>query len=208
MDESIAALPLVGGGRISLDFTNTADMLEPEVTGDYLEDYGDLLDWGLHVDLLDPDEAEALRKRAAEEPEDAARVFARAIALRGAAYRVFAAAAAGEVPPPADLEAINREWALTAPHLRLSPGNACCAWGWDDYSSLERPLWPLVRDTVQLLTSDELARVRECGGERCTWLFLDTSRNRSRRWCDMATCGNRAKARRHYHRAKGADAAD
>ena len=65
---------------------------------------------------------------------------------------------------------------------------------------LRRPLWPVLWSAADLLTSDRLARVRSCGDPRCGWLFLDTSRNRSRRWCDMADCGNRAKARRHYAR--------
>jgi len=53
-----------------------------------------------------------------------------------------------------------------------------------------------------VLTGEALARVRECGGTACNWLFLDESRNRSRRWCSMESCGNRAKARRHYHRSR------
>ena len=63
-------------------------------------------------------------------------------------------------------------------------------------------LWRLAVDASDLLTSTDLDRVRECSGDTCSWLFLDRSRNRSRRWCDMADCGNRAKARRHYSRLK------
>lgn len=78
-------------------------------------------------------------------------------------------------------------------------------WGWDDAApALDRPLWPVARSLAELLTSDELPRVRECAADNCAWLFIDTSKNRSRRWCDMAVCGNRAKARRHYARARGA----
>ncbi len=72
-----------------------------------------------------------------------------------------------------------------------------------DSAALDSPLWSIARSAADLLTSDELARVRECDGLDCTWLFLDCSRSRSRRWCSMASCGNRAKARRHYHRRKG-----
>ena len=72
----------------------------------------------------------------------------------------------------------------------------------DDEGALDRPLWPVLRSAAALLTSDDIARIRECAAERCAWLFIDHSRNRSRRWCDMRDCGNRAKARRHYARAK------
>jgi predicted RNA-binding Zn ribbon-like protein len=62
----------------------------------------------------------------------------------------------------------------------------------------------ILRSAAELLTAAELPQVRECAGSDCTWLFLDRSRNRSRRWCPMETCGNRAKAHRHYRRRSGA----
>src|SRR5207302_22567 len=68
--------------------------------------------------------------------------------------------------------------------------------------TLDRMLWPVIRSAADLLVSGEAQRVRRCASETCDWLFLDTSRNHSRRWCDMSGCGNRAKARRHYARAK------
>jgi predicted RNA-binding Zn ribbon-like protein len=63
-------------------------------------------------------------------------------------------------------------------------------------------LWPVVRSAAELLTSDELGRVRECAADNCAWLFLDRSKNRSRRWCDMAVCGNRDKVRRFRQRSR------
>ena len=74
-------------------------------------------------------------------------------------------------------------------------------WAWDGASdALDRMLWPIVWSAVELLKSDELAHVRECANDQCSWLFLDLSRNHSRRWCDMQSCGNLVKARRHYAR--------
>lgn len=73
------------------------------------------------------------------------------------------------------------------------------AWQSSDLD-LSLPCWPIVYSASQLLASNRLDRVRQCAGDDCGWLFLDTSRNHSRRWCDMADCGNRAKARRHYRR--------
>jgi predicted RNA-binding Zn ribbon-like protein len=61
-------------------------------------------------------------------------------------------------------------------------------------------LWPIASSAADLLTSERLKKVRLCEAKTCTWLFLDESRNHSRRWCDMKVCGNREKARRHYQR--------
>ena len=77
-------------------------------------------------------------------------------------------------------------------------------WSWDtDKLRLDQPIWAIVRSAADLLTSAELLRsVRQCGADDCQWLFLDTSKNRSRQWCSMTSCGNREKARRHYERVR------
>lgn len=87
-------------------------------------------------------------------------------------------------------------------HLRLIATDSSFAWEWTETDQLEFILWQVVRSTADLLTSPERDRIRECAGEDCGWVFLDLSRNRSRRWCDMEDCGNRAKAHRHYDRKK------
>ncbi|MGH7124521.1 MAG: CGNR zinc finger domain-containing protein, partial [Stellaceae bacterium] len=75
-------------------------------------------------------------------------------------------------------------------------------WAWDDEPALDRMLWPIVRSATQLLTAAELSRVKQCAGRGCSWLFLDTSKNGSRRWCEMEVCGSRSKARAYYARRK------
>jgi predicted RNA-binding Zn ribbon-like protein len=65
---------------------------------------------------------------------------------------------------------------------------------------VERLLGVVALEVVEFLTSGQIDRVRACANPRCGWMFVDTSRNRARRWCEMATCGNRAKARAHYAR--------
>jgi predicted RNA-binding Zn ribbon-like protein len=78
-------------------------------------------------------------------------------------------------------------------------------WGWDEESdSLTKVLWPVAKAAADLLTSEghALKRLHQCAASDCGWLFIDMSRNHSRRWCDMSNCGNVAKARRHYHRKK------
>ncbi len=77
-------------------------------------------------------------------------------------------------------------------------------WDWQDdpEPALDRVLWPIIRSAAQLLIADELSRLKLCDADDCGWLFVDGSRNRSRRWCDMSDCGNRAKARRYRERQR------
>ena len=78
-------------------------------------------------------------------------------------------------------------------------------WEWRGAAArLESPLWPVARAAAALLTSPELARLRQCGGDDCGWLFLDGSRNHSRQWCTMEDCGNLSKVRRFRERHSGA----
>lgn len=200
-DNPFADLSLIGG-RLSLDFVNTADTHGPAV-GDKLVAYADLLWWALRVGMLDEPAAAPLFAAAEADPAGAERVLAAAVELREALYRVFIAARGGGVADAADLAVLNRELSHALGHLRVTAEEGGFGWGWEEGVRLERVLWPVVRDAAELLVSGDLRRVGKCCGESCDWLYLDTSRNRSRRWCDMQSCGNRAKARRHYQRAKG-----
>lgn len=200
----------LSGGALCLDFANTwGDRERPEE--DRLRSYPDLLAFALQAGTLTAAEAARLAGRAGREPGEAAAALARALELREALYRIFSAGAAGMAgggPEAADLERLNAALPEALSHLRLEPRGRELVWTWaaaDD--PLEAPLWPVVRSAAELLTSEEWRRVRECGGGACTWLFLDHSRNRSRRWCSMETCGNRAKARRHYRRRTDQDSA-
>jgi len=204
-DNPFADLSLIGG-RLSLDFVNTVDTHDTRLD-DKLNGYSDLLWWALRVGMMDEAAAAPLRAAAEADPARAEEVRAAAVELREALYRVFMAARAQEPADEADLSVLNREISRALGHLRLVGADGGFGWGWEDGVQLERVLWPVVRDAAELLVSGELRRVGKCCGDNCDWLYLDTSRNRSRRWCDMQSCGNRAKARRHYHRARvGAEA--
>lgn len=197
----LAGLTLVGG-RLCLDFVNTVDAYEPFL-GDRLDSYADLVWWVLRVAALGEAEAATLFAAADAEPDRAAEVLARAVTVRAALFRVIVATRAGEAADGADLAVVNDALARALGHQRIVPAEHGFAWSWEDAADLERVLWPVVRDAADLLVSGELRRVGKCCGENCDWLYLDTSRNRSRRWCDMQSCGNRAKARRHYRKVKG-----
>jgi predicted RNA-binding Zn ribbon-like protein len=152
--------------------------------------------------VITPRAAKLLLAEASHQPASAAATLARAKELREALYRVFSAVAAGEPPPVPELARLNEELkkALSRQRLALEQGHVM--WTFDSApTDLDAMLWPVARSAGEFLTGDAgMARLRECAGDTCGWLFVDTSKNRSRRWCDMADCGNRAKARRHYHR--------
>jgi predicted RNA-binding Zn ribbon-like protein len=201
----IAENPLAGlnliGGRLSLEFVNTVDTHDTCID-EKLTDYASLVWWALHVGILDEAAAVPLFARAEADSGAAAAVFTRAIELREAIYRLFAKAQSGGAADDADLAVFNRELSCALGWLRVRAEEGAFAWGWEEPAELDRVLWPVVRDAAELLVSGDLRRVGRCCGENCDWLYLDTSRNRSRRWCDMQSCGNRAKARRHYARSR------
>lgn len=171
-------------------------------TRDDLPTYGDLVEWGRQAGVLDQAEAERLVALAAARPAQAEATLAQAVELREALYRLFSARAADQPPPAVDLAALNVALPGALAHQRLVYHADHWEWGWEAALTLDRVLWPVVRSAGDLLTASELDRVRECAGETCGWLFLDLSKNRSRRWCSMDDCGNRAKAKRHYQRRK------
>jgi predicted RNA-binding Zn ribbon-like protein len=191
------------GGRLSLDFANTADWHASDQPVEFLTSYCELVAWSRHVGILTEHRVQHLLKEGARRPTDATAVLARAIALREAIYRLFSAVSHGHGPRPADVAALNAELSTALAQSRIVPAAEGFVWAWagsDD--ALDRMLWPVVHDVADLLTSGDLDRVGQCADNRCGWLFLDVSRNRSRRWCSMEACGNRAKARRHYRRSQ------
>ena len=145
----------------------------------------------------------SLRWRAAQQPAVAAAVLVRARRLREAIDAILTANAVGITLPRDSMRLLNAELGLALANARLQPATAGFAWQWaESLEALDRPLWPVVRSAADLLTSDELAHVHKCAGDTCGWLFVDRSRNHSRRWCDMNECGNVAKVRRYRTRRK------
>lgn len=193
----------LSGGALCLDFANTLED-RPRGSSENLGGYADLLAFAEQTESLAAPELQALRRHSRLHPRAATAALARALVLRESLYRIFSALAAGRHPPGRDLRRLNRELAEALARLRLVREEESFRWRWSGpRSALERPLWPLARSAADLLAAADRDPIRECAAESCSWLFLDGSRNRSRRWCDMATCGNRAKARRYYRRHKG-----
>ena len=191
------------GGRTCLDFVNTASQRREGPFKERLQTYEDLLLWAIQADQLTEAEAPDLRQMAAASPAEAESVGERGRVLGEAIYRVFTRGSGGEELPPEDLKLISSEYGRAAVNRLLTPsGVGVCTFEWQTHSSLDRPLWPVSVSATNLVASEDATRVKECATNKCNWLFLDASKNRSRRWCEMKECGNRAKARRHYHKSK------
>ena len=190
-------------GQLALDFTKTLTGRAKAQPIERLTYYDDLVSWGRQAGALTDLDAQRLLREARRRPGRAQAVLERAITLRESLYQVLVAAIARSQPPQPDFERLNLAVADALGHLRLVSTGEGFAWGWDDREErLGQVVWCVARAAAELLTSDELSRVRMCAEQSCGWLFLDASRNRSRQWCDMKVCGNRAKARRHYARTK------
>jgi predicted RNA-binding Zn ribbon-like protein len=217
LSERAAATMKLVGGRLFLDFINTAGgrrsdpsqrRANPDavvILGDKLNDYFDLLAWGRHTDSLNESDLRTLIREAGRREDEAARVLERAIALREAGYRICRAVLGKRQPHASDLDLLNREIAIARCHEKLTTASDGFVWHWTSVTSeLDRMLWPVARSAAELLATGDLTRLHACGGEDCGWLFEDSSRNRSRRWCTMQDCGNLAKVRRFRTRLRDA----
>jgi len=215
LNERPAATVKLIGGQLCLDFVNSVGGRRPAlpsgkrgdeaylVREDKLNDYGDLLAWSQHAGPLTEGEMQKLFRESRLQQTEAASVFERAIALREAIYRICKAILNKTLPRQSDLGLLNQELTIAHGRVRLSLGEENFVWEWTDTrNALDRMLWLIADSAAELLTTGDLTRLRECGGEDCGWLFEDTSKNRSRQWCDMRDCGNLAKVRRFRSRLR------
>lgn len=192
--------PKLIGGAPCIDFLNTVEWRgDPDAQGERLTDYDEFVTWAAHTGYLDAGEQAAARRLAKREPGKAKAALADAILLRERIVDVI----------------VRRSGAVAAFNAALRRLHVTVELAEEDGALRTRPaagdilraaLARIALDAVELLSSTRLAQVRSCGNARCGWFFLDLSRNKSRRWCDMAACGNNAKARAHYHRHHGGHA--
>jgi len=192
------------GGNLCLDFANTVNHWAGiERRKDLLADYARLLQWGEESGAISRKTADQLEQLASDAPGNAQSALRSAVQLRDVIYDIFAAVAGHRAIPNTALAMLNKNLQRAFEHAQISHANRHFAWEWVlPERSLEAMTWPVARAAAELLTSDDLALVRECAAEDCAWLFLDKTKNHRRRWCDMKSCGNREKARRYYQRQK------
>jgi predicted RNA-binding Zn ribbon-like protein len=190
------------GHALCLDFLNTLAERAHQ-RGERLHTYAELVRFAREAGTLTSGEAESLAAGAALDPRRARRALRAAIALRELLHRLLIADPAS--PDAHDLARLNHALGRALAHRRLQASGGRYDWAWESPpGALERPLWPILLSAAELFASGQSDRVRSCASPTCGWMFLDRSRAGRRRWCDMKACGNRAKARRHYHRHRPA----
>lgn len=189
----------VVGGDLALDYVNTQS---GPPTGppddDVLRGYEDVVAWARYVGAITEPEAARLRRQARVEPDGAQAVFRRALRVRDYLDEVFRAAARGGQPASRHLTRLRDDAAEALAHAQLVPLDGHYTWRWTDTHDLGRPLWPIVHAAAELLTTGPLQRLKTCAG--CRFIFVDESKNRSRRWCSMEDCGTAEKIRRYVTR--------
>jgi predicted RNA-binding Zn ribbon-like protein len=206
--QASAFRPAGVAGHAALDFVNTVPwsaspaMARP-AEGERLVRYRDLVRWARDAGLLTSERAATLLQAGERDSRAADHALQHAIHVRGVIRAVFHYVAGGAEPPASALDALVGEVATAWQGARIvvESGSAAVDWGRDP-ADLGQVIRPVVTAAADLLLDERLARVRECASERCRWLFLDSSRNGLRRWCDMRVCGSRAKARRYYSRQR------
>lgn len=191
--------------EVCLEFANTVRWHASAQPEEKLHSYADLVRWSREKRLLKTNEAKTLIEMADQQPGQAAEALQQALSLREAIYRVFTAQVHGQRPAQTGLDQINTAVSESLERSQVFATSGGFQWGLKaDEPTLDQMLRPIALSAVNLLTSEELLpRVGQCADDRgCGWLFLDRSKNRSRQWCDINDCGNRAKQKRHYERTQ------
>jgi predicted RNA-binding Zn ribbon-like protein len=168
----------VVGGNLALDFANTVDDPTGPAHHDHLGTYPELVTWSIRAGLRPPAEPHPLRQ---------------AHALRSAIQSIFTTIAAGDPVTEGQWTALRPFATDAMAHAVLAPGGHALTWP-------SGVLWPVAHAAVELLTSPNVKRVKKCGG--CPWLFVDSSKNGSRRWCSMEDCGTHEKIQRYVARRR------
>lgn len=200
-ERSIETISL-DGGWLCLDFVNTVHSRTVEEPFEYLPGYEELLDWSVKLEIVSPSERKALETAARDNQTEADQALAHLIEAREVLYNFFLAIARNKTPDDHIQIKFNSLLSETMSRLGLRvAANLEVQQHWKHSSDdLLYPLYPIVKSAYDLLTMDRADRVKECGA--CGWLFLDQSKNKSRKWCSMESCGSNVKAKRYYHRNK------
>lgn len=183
------------GGQLAIDFTNTVGSRGDGPT-EHLNTFGDIVAWAEARGVVGRGDAAALRREAASAPEKAKRAVREARELREALYGVFRAIAEQRKPKTTDVDRVNRAVAEIYGRATLAPSGGRFVLETGTGDGLARITAKVVRAAVELLTSNAALQIGRCADDTCQWVFLDTTRSHTRRWCDMKSCGNRSKVRR------------
>ena len=188
-------------GHVALDFVNTLDnRYSIEGATELLASYDALIAFLVETNVVSASQARGLKRQQARRDE----AVEEGRRLREALCRIFTSTARAKNPATSDMEVANEFFRQSLIHRVIETADHAFAWRWAGLGDTAiSALWPISCAGAELLVSPERELVRECQNGECRWLFLDKSKNHSRRWCDMKVCGNRTKSRRYYERHYG-----
>jgi predicted RNA-binding Zn ribbon-like protein len=191
-------------GWLCLDFANTVEWHASDSRVETLNKYADLIEWSVDRGIISVNAKDVLLRKSEEKPIEAHVVLEKARKIREYIYEILSDTAHGHPIKTTNLQGFNKTLAGMLSQSKLTPyeGGLMLDCGFRP-DKLDSVIWPVVKSALNLMTSEAINRVGQCCDEKgCGWLFWDSSRNRSRRWCCMSDCGNRAKVRRFYAKKK------
>jgi predicted RNA-binding Zn ribbon-like protein len=193
------------GGTLCLDFTNTVSNHRGLKPREKLNTFEDLVNWCHGAGILDDTSGQEMLRQGSMVPAQGERLLHLAVDFREALFRTFCDLNQGRQPSKCDLEVINALLARTPITLQIgAEGQRLVCVRTGCMLDEARLLGPVAWSAAELLGSKEsVSKIRECAGDDCGWLFLDLTKNHSRRWCDMDDCGSKAKAKRYYRKKTG-----
>lgn len=202
MKKKVSDLEIISD-NLCLNFINSADWHGSKQPVEYLETPEDLVLWGLHVGMLKKKQVETLLETVKLEPDKWAAFFKKMIHLRETLYRIFHSAIIEQPIEKQDLNRFNSYLSNTLKYARFAQTIEGLHMSFPEpEKGFTHLIHPIIKSALNLLTSTELNRVKQCADPLCGWFFIDTSKNKSRCWCSMKDCGNRAKARRFYQKKR------
>jgi predicted RNA-binding Zn ribbon-like protein len=189
---------------LCLNYANTLSWRGSDEPVEKLHDLADILRWSQRSGVVRPAAIQQLTRWSRHHQAAAAELLGQAIAIREAMFRIFSAIAVGAAIPAKDFAVLKAALAEAPGRDQLARVGERCGWRVESGElSVARVLAPVLWSAGDLMLNAPSRPIRRCANEECLWLFIDQSKNSTRRWCDMNSCGNRAKARRHYAKVRG-----
>jgi len=191
------------GGKVCLDFINTLDWRGRDLPVEYLNNFTDVVKWAVYVNIITKDQEKRFNHQVKNNKDKAKKALGCCIELRELLHQIFQNVEQGEKNRELLLKRLNKYLKFASTGLVIETSNTDFELKASvDPNELTSVLNPIIWEAVNLLTHLDRFRIKSCGDKACGWVFLDTSKNKSRQWCDMKSCGNRAKARKFYKQKK------
>ena len=182
-------------GNLALDFTNTESGRSGGEHLDHLQTADDLVAWAAHAKIIGERDAALARRIIRDHPKLSRHLIARGRFLRETIYQINSNVVAGKPPAKKLLQSLTACHAEMLATAMLTSHGDNYGWAWHPKTELSAAiLGPITLSALNLLLDADPTRVKQCRGNHCGWLFYDSTKNKSRQWCDMSVCGNRAKA--------------